>query len=96
MYIFTSNFIILAGGPPPGAPTMNRPPPGFGQPPQALSMSSAGPSGPSSTSQSVTGMAPPGAPPTSHPPPFPPPGAHINPQVYRQNYGGGIYAKFSV
>lgn len=71
---------------------MNRPPPGFGQPPQALpSMSSAGTAGPSSTTQPVTGMAPPGAPPTSHPPPsFPPPGAHINPQVYRQNYGGGI------
>ncbi|VDN05956.1 unnamed protein product, partial [Onchocerca ochengi] len=66
---------------------MNRPPPGFSQPPQALPpMSSAGPAGPSSTSQPVTGMAPP----TSHPPPsFPPPGAHINPQVYRQNYGGG-------
>uniref|UniRef100_F1L937 Cleavage and polyadenylation specificity factor subunit 6 n=2 Tax=Ascaris suum TaxID=6253 RepID=F1L937_ASCSU len=31
------------------------------------------------------------APPTSHPPPgFPPPGAHINPQVYRQNFPSGI------
>uniref|UniRef100_A0A0R3S2T6 RRM domain-containing protein n=1 Tax=Elaeophora elaphi TaxID=1147741 RepID=A0A0R3S2T6_9BILA len=82
---------LSAGAPPPGAPPMSRPPPGFGQPPQALPpMSSAGPAGPSSTSQPVTGMAPPGAPPTSHPPPsFPPPGAHINPQVYRQNYGGG-------
>ncbi|VDN55947.1 unnamed protein product [Dracunculus medinensis] len=61
-----------------GAPPMTRPPPGFGQPPQAMqSLSNAGPTHPPLA----------GAPPTSHPPPsFPPPGAHINPQVYRQNF----------
>ncbi|VDN31613.1 unnamed protein product [Gongylonema pulchrum] len=70
------------------APSMSRPPPGFGQqPPQQMPpMSSAGNTGPTSNTQSIAGMAPPGAPPTTHPPPsFPPPGAHINPQVYRQS-----------
>lgn len=63
----------------PGAPQMNRPPPAFGHPPQGVPpLSSAGP-----MPQPL-----PAAPPTSHPPPaFPPPGAHINPQVYRQNFG---------
>lgn len=81
--------LVAAGAPPPGAPQMNRPPPGFGQPAPMPAMSTAGPTGPTHTQQQVAG-APPGAPPTSHPPPgFPPPGAHINPQVYRQNYGAG-------
>ncbi|VDM46525.1 unnamed protein product [Toxocara canis] len=55
-------------------PQMNRPPPAFTHPPQGVP--------PISTATTITG-----APPTSHPPPgFPPPGAHINPQVYRQNF----------
>lgn len=64
-----------------GAPQMNRPPPTFAHPPQGVPpLSAAGP-----MPQTVSA-----APPTSHPPPgFPPPGAHINPQVYRQNFGGG-------
>lgn len=66
---------------------MTRPPPGFGQPPQAMqSLSNAGPTHPPLA----------GAPPTSHPPPsFPPPGAHINPQVYRQNFGMSLIVKLN-
>lgn len=61
-----------------GAPQMNRPPPTFPHPTQGVPPLSSAGSMPQTT-----------APPTSHPPPgFPPPGAHINPQIYRQNFGG--------
>lgn len=62
---------------------MNRPPPTFPHPTQGVPPLSSAGSMPQTT-----------APPTSHPPPgFPPPGAHINPQIYRQNFGG-LYKMF--
>uniref|UniRef100_A0A914ZIA2 RRM domain-containing protein n=1 Tax=Parascaris univalens TaxID=6257 RepID=A0A914ZIA2_PARUN len=59
-------------------PQLNRPPPAFTHAPQGVP--------PISTSAPMAA-----APPTSHPPPgFPPPGAHINPQVYRQNFPSAV------